>query len=91
MSYEGYHQYLCKLGHYTEQDCYMDDLKKCHCGEPIVWWNSVDITNGSFEGKKRIDGYVKLKIFKQKKCSKCKSVLETQYKIPIDKGHLTNP
>ena len=94
MSYEGYHQYLCAYGHYHEQDCYQDDLKVCNraeCEQPIVWWNSVDITNGSFEGRKRIDGYVKLKILHEIKCQHCNSILETIYAIPRKAGHKISP
>jgi hypothetical protein len=91
MSYEGYVQYLCKEGHSTEKDCYEDDLRICRCGSPIVWRNGVDVTNGSFEGRKRIDGYVNLKIKAQRNCDKCGTILETTYVIPKNKGYLTNP
>lgn len=88
MSYEGYVQYLCQKGHLHELDCCMDDLKICNiCGEPIVWQNSVDITNGSFDtDSKRIDGYVELKIESQTECEYCGSILETIYEIPIKEG-----
>jgi len=83
MSYEGYVQYLCKVGHYIEQDCYMDDLTICPvCKKEIVWHNDVDITNGSYEGDERIDGHIELKIKKQQKCKHCKTNLETRYVIP---------
>ena len=85
MSYEGYVQYLCKKGHAIDMDCYADDLKICHCGSPIVWSNNVNVTNGSFEGRRRIDGYVKLKIKAQRKCDKCGSILEITYIIPKNK------
>lgn len=89
MSYEGYVQYLCAYGHYQERDCYQDDLKICGikgCEQPIVWRNGVDVTNGSFEGRKRIDGYVKLKVEGESRCKHCDSVLETTYIIPRKKG-----
>jgi hypothetical protein len=52
MSYEGYTQILCKNGHYTVRDAYDDwgddeQGKICsQCGEPFVWKNNVDLTNG---------------------------------------------
>ena len=91
MSYEGFTQYLCKNGHLHELDCYMDDLKICPvCSEKIVWENSVDVTNGSFDeidGKEvRIDGYVELKIKSRRKCEHCNSILEMTYEIPEKEG-----
>jgi len=87
MSYEGYVQYLCKNGHNWEQDCYVDDFEagsdKCpHCQQKAVWRNDVDTTNGSFEGGKRIDGYVDLEVKMILRCTKCGSRVETIYKIP---------
>ena len=89
MSYEGYVQYLCKVGHASETDCYEDDLKVCRCGSPIVWVNYVNTTNGSFEGRKRIDGYVKLKVKQERSCDKCGTILETVFVIPKNKGRRT--
>ncbi len=68
MSWEGYQQNLCANGHLYESDVYnTDDNTPCHCGAACVWWNLVDITNGSFdvdidgnETTERIDGYVEL-------------------------------
>jgi hypothetical protein len=91
MSYEGYVQYLCKVGHGSIKDCYEDDLKVCKCGEPIVWCNYVDVTNGSFEGRKRIDGYINLKVKSQKTCPHCKTILETFFYIPKNKGQIISP
>jgi len=85
MSWEGYYQLICKNGHYwTDDASYMDD-QDCIC--PIckskpVWHNTVDITNGSFEGKRRIDGYKSLKPYQVIKCPTCKTTLEAKYKIP---------
>lgn len=81
MSYEGYYQFLCPEGHYWTSDCYSED-KICHCGKEAIWENSVDITNGSFEGEIRIDGYIALKQIYEKKCDKCGSILEMKYEIP---------
>lgn len=92
MSYEGYTQILCEKGHYDSQDAYSGyDRKiwKCTvCGSKTAWENMVDTTNGSYEGKKRIDGHITLK-FKNPPvmciCDKCgdKHVKEqATYKIP---------
>lgn len=49
MSYEGSIQRLCKNNHYSIIDCYDEyDEEVCHCGEPFIWRNGVDLTNGSF-------------------------------------------
>jgi hypothetical protein len=84
MSFEGYYQYLCKKGHETTQQAeYTDENTHCpECGEKIVWSNLVDVTNGSYEGSVRIDGYIALEIKEQKICEHCKTILETIYKIP---------
>ena len=84
MSYEGYVQYLCEKGHYHTQDCYADDATQCPtCKRKIIWQNSVDETNGSFDEQGiRIDGCVKLRIKSQRKCKQCKTILETLYFIP---------
>lgn len=86
MSYEGYVQFICPQGHYWTEDCYQDRGECPKCGYAAIWENSVDITNGSFEGDERIDGYVELKIKKQDKCDKCNSILEETYHIPKNKG-----
>jgi hypothetical protein len=94
MSYEGYSQFLCKQGHYWEEDCYMADFEESLC--PVcntkpVWENMVNLTNGSFDinpktGKEeRIDGYIELKLREQRTCRHCKSIIETIYVIPKKK------
>ena len=61
MSYEGYYQIICKQGHYHTCDCYdypdfTSELSgqepwKCGiCGASAAWYNSVDVTNGSYCG-----------------------------------------
>jgi len=91
MSFEGYYQVLCKNGHYDCGNCYSYEPigNFCSiCREKIIWWNLVDITNGSWDDEgKRIDGYIDLKIKKQKKCDKCNSIIETIYEIPEKGGH----
>ena len=90
MSYEGFEQALCAKGHYHHYDCYSTTPKKCQikgCSEKIVWRNMVNLTNGSYEGNKRIDGFVTLKENGNNKC-KCKccgnvhNKVTSTYKIP---------
>lgn len=51
MSYEGYEQHLCVLGHLYETDCYATTGDTCDvCGAISIWSNSVDTTNGNSEG-----------------------------------------
>ena len=97
MSFEGYNQLLCKKGHFFTQDVYdardIEDIKCPVCKEKVAWWNIVDVTNGSYEGKVRIDGYIELKIktkTKTCKCSKCSNVHvvdDATYQIPKKGGH----
>jgi len=104
MSYEGYNQFICKKGHLFHKDAYewdeLDKVRCPHCKAPVAWWNSVDVTNGSYvmdtdTGKDvRIDGYVKLSVKDKavvEKCPHCGSKVLKQretYKIPKTKGHL---
>ena len=98
MSFEGFNQLLCKKGHYFNLDVYdardIEDIKCPVCKENVAWYNIVDVTNGSYEGDERIDGYIDLKIKTEEKtckCSKCSNVhvveVET-YKIPKKGGHI---
>jgi hypothetical protein len=53
MGYSGYYQLLCEKGHLNHIDAYeyFQDEKICRnhdCEAKIVWWNSVDQTNGSY-------------------------------------------
>lgn len=84
MSYEGYTQTLCINGHYKEIDCNDNIEKYCKkCKKELVWFNSVDLTNGSYNQKgKRIDGYINLKVSKRIVCKHCKTALDIIYKIP---------
>lgn len=89
MSFEGYYQYLCIKGHLFSADAYTSkgESTECGYGDPVAWWNLVDVTNGSYcdqendcEGcefcdKGRIDNYVKLEILKlavTEECDCCK-------------------
>jgi hypothetical protein len=88
MSWEGFYQKLCKNGHYFTEDAsiYCEETEKCPiCGEKFVWKNTVDETNGSFEGSVRIDGYINLEVDKEVKCKECGHTLEITYKIPKKK------
>jgi hypothetical protein len=84
MSWEGYYQHLCEKGHYWSKcaEYTEEDITCSICGSHVVWTNTVDTTNGSFEGRKRIDGYIKLKVEKETKCKECGHTLEVTYKIP---------
>ena len=88
MSYEGFSQFLCSKGHLWTEDCNSTafELKGnlCGlCGEPAIWENMVDVTNGSYDDDgKRIDGYIDLEIERQDCCHECKQIIETTYKIP---------
>lgn len=93
MSFEGYHQKLCRKGHYFTEDAettlYVGETEKCPtCGEKFVWNNLVDVTNGSYEGSIRIDKYIALEIDKETKCKECGHTLEITYKIPKTKDKL---
>ena len=97
MSYIGYEQYLCANGHLRVIDCCADNGgRPCEiCGAEMVWRNSVDQTNGSFDddGVTRIDGYVELEVLEDPPaciCSTCGSLHHMgvrRYKIPKDSGH----
>lgn len=92
MSYEGYSRFICKNGHLWNIDAHLlmydEDKQLCpKCGEPEVWENSVDLTNGSFDDEEnRIDGFIELKVKKEISgiCSECgeKHICERLYEIP---------
>lgn len=103
MSWEGYYQNLCKSGHYyiSEDYGYVPEDNSCPiCKESVKWWNTVDITNGSFEWnpdsskQERIDGYVELEVEVPAKICRCSccgnehKIQEETYKIPAYAGHL---
>lgn len=92
MSWEGYYQHLCEKGHYWEKAAvYQDEDEECSiCKSKVVWTNTVNTTNGSFERSKRVDGYVKLKKKSQRVCSECQSVLEVIYCIPKGRRRKVN-
>jgi RNA polymerase subunit RPABC4/transcription elongation factor Spt4 len=82
MSFEGYFQKICANGHYWQCDVY-DETDNCPiCDKPEVWENMVDITNGSYEDDKRIDGYIELEIESERKCEHCGTILERRYYVP---------
>jgi len=98
MSYEGYEQFLCKNGHHWTEDCNFADLGgKCpYCKEEIVWTNSVNLTNGSYEENERIDGYIEIEEYIKDPsefciCPTCgnEHIIKTAiYVIPKDKGRI---
>jgi hypothetical protein len=45
MSFEGYFNKTCSVGHNEKQDVYME-TKKCPCGEEWVFEELIDTTNG---------------------------------------------
>ena len=93
MSWEGDYQQLCKKGHYTSKSAeYQEEDTHCRiCGEKIVWTNTIDTTNGSFDDEgNRIDGYVELKEKSRKTCKECGTVLEILYNIPKKKKGINN-
>lgn len=75
MSFEGYYQKLCKNGHLTEHDVYIE-VKECYkCHSEFIWKKLVDTTNDEEEP-------AKLKMKVQITCKHCDSILETRYHIP---------
>ena len=93
MSYEGYTQVLCKNGHYREFDCHIspelnDEFTLCSCGEPYVWSNEVDQTNGGNQGIIPIEKMTIKTLAVTETCSHCnhtKVVKEVEYLIPDNK------
>ena len=92
MSFEGYFQRLCKNGHYDTIDIYGFDNpeeESCLiCGEPFVWSNLVNLTNGIDLETGKGYGYINLEINKPaiyEECPHCenkKIVSAETYKIP---------
>ena len=104
MSWEGYTQRLCKNGHLLSSTDYIDEAEPCLvCGAGQVWWNQVDLTNGSYDDDgNRIDGGVELEETDESKLERCKcnkcgnvhrpnlsgyGVSAARYKIPEKGGH----
>lgn len=83
MSYEGYEEKLCKVGHYSSRDVYdYTSADKCHCGKEFVWSLSTDQTND--EGYPYDDFEVDVEA-RTEKCPTCKNVKQIEpirYKIP---------
>ncbi len=75
-----------------------DPLWRCsYCNELAVWWNLVDITNGSYYENERIDGHIELETAsKPNMCTcKCGHVHSEDggiytFHIPKKGGHLVN-
>lgn len=45
MSYEGYEEWITAKGRYLTSDCF-GPPPETPDDDPLVWWNSVDLTNG---------------------------------------------
>lgn len=61
MSYEGYDEYLCERGHYSQTDAYDEKLETCPvCGARLAYWSSVDETNGVEDGNELTQATEKL-------------------------------
>lgn len=94
MSYSGYVQKLCKNGHLSSHDTYEYKEENCYCGQPYVWSNNVDTTNGSYcyecgsKGCKwcnngRIDGYIELEVEEDAKFEKCECCGNNKQVAPV--------
>ena len=90
MSFEGTYQVLCKNGHSDMFDVYSSEAEDwicSECGEPAVWYNIIDETNGIS------DNYVELEILVEPKectCPTCghkHSSGVAVYKIPEFSRH----
>jgi hypothetical protein len=92
MSYEGYTQVLCKKGHYSEEpDDFSGDEWKCHCGEPVAWFNPVDDTNCDSWGLVTL---IEEKPRKLKTCPTCNQqevVEEATFRIPPNGSPFHSP
>jgi len=93
MSFEGFNQFLCRNGHYDSCDIYEEEKSICKCGEPFVWTNLVDLTNGSYYEEERVDGYVQLETITLAKHDTCNlghkhEIVEATYKIPDNRGRM---
>ena len=105
MSFEGYYQIICEKGHLHCPDVYdafvfdgdiLEDWECPDCKSKAVWWNLVDVTNGSFyydEEKKeevRIDDYVELEEIQPATCKHCGEPVSIEpgiVQVPEKGGH----
>jgi hypothetical protein len=99
MSFEGFDQLLCANGHYWTKDAldYSTEPEKCSfCGEKVVWYNVVDLTNPSpDEDGNDITGYIELEVIVPAETHTCScghihQVKPETYKIPETDGHRVN-
>jgi predicted Zn-ribbon and HTH transcriptional regulator len=85
MSFEGYYQLLCPSGHHWTADVHSAEGKgRCpHCDSEPVWQNTVDLTNGSWDGNNwRIDGYIELKEATAAEICRCPNCDDEHVKTP---------
>ncbi len=88
MSYEGYEQLLCKVGHQSGVDA-MELMYgsatdgKCRlpeCDEPIVWRNGVDQTNGCCPK----EGTWPAGCHRDEDCESCSMIVELEEATPAE-------
>lgn len=79
MSYEGYVQCLCSVGHYFEYEWDQEEVGSCDCDRPTVWTNQVDDTN--FEE----NGHIPFDLFeKHFRLPVNDLIIGTTYRIPSE-------
>lgn len=84
MSYSGYEDHICEVGHLYSSDAFADG-ETCHCGKKSVFCNSVDQTNCEEYGT--IVNWQKFMIADAKvetcvTCNHTTIVEETRYRAP---------
>lgn len=98
MSYSGYTECLCFLGHRFTKDAFDEEERCCAvvsdgiCGAPIVWTNEVDTTNGFSQGKIEEKTWKQFEISPEirKTCDSCghsELVSSARYAVPTEEEH----
>lgn len=88
MSFEGYYRMLCENGHLTSAEAigFNDpEEEPCIiCQKKIVWWEIIDMTNGSDEAnpETKLEIKKKAKIIICPTCNRPETITECTYKIP---------
>lgn len=76
MSFEGYTQYLCPMGHYWTHEVHYENDNICDfCDQEAVEQNLVDLTNGVEEGYREI---IEIAPAKTKMCMACEHEEEVE-------------
>jgi hypothetical protein len=93
MSYEGYTQALCQQGHEVIIGQY-EDVDACRCGDALVWFHSVDQTNGCScdddscpAHRKKLEVKEAAKFKNCNACGHSELVAPTTYKMPARLPH----